>query len=211
MSDTDEPPGARRGGYTARVSEPRDPPDVTELLEQLAAGEPGASERVLEAMHGELHRMAQRLMADQRRSHTLQATALLNEAWMRLATAQAQKYEGQRHFLRAATRTMRNVLVDHARRRNAKKRQGGKARALLDDGIGSAEAHPDEFLALDESLTRLGERDEELLRVVELRFFGGLTAAEAGAAMGLTERQVHKRWASAREWLRRELSTNDTT
>ena len=154
--------------------------------------------------------MAHHLMADQRGGHTLQTTALLNEAWMRLAGERAEPYQSRRHFVRVAARAMRSVLVDHARRRNAKKRQGGRAQPLVNDALSYWDRSPTEMLALDEALTRLEQRDEEMSRVVELRFFGGLTAAETGAALGLTERQVLKRWTFARGWLRRELSIGKT-
>lgn len=153
--------------------------------------------------------MAHRLMSDQRGGHTLQTTALLHEAWMKLAGGRAQPYQTQKHFLRVASRAMRSVLVDHARRRNALKRQGGRAQPLFDDSLSIWDDGRTDILALDEALTRLGQRDDVMLRIVELRFFGGLTAAEAGAALGMSERQVLRRWTFARGWLRRELSQGD--
>jgi len=201
---------AKRVHYTAHVTDDVAPTDVDALLERLAEGDDQASGPLLDLLYGELHRMAKRLMADQRKGHTLQTTALLNEAWMRLAGGRAQPYQNRRHFVRVAARAMRSVLVDHARRRNAKKRQGGKARPLLADALEYWDRSPAEMLALDEALTRLEERDDEMSRVVELRFFGGLTASEAGAALGLTERQVLKRWTFARGWLRRELMIGST-
>ena len=192
--------------YSGGVADDVPPPDVAALLERLSAGDEAASAPLLDALHAELHRMAHRLMADQRGGHTLQTTALLNEAWMRIRGGRKEPYQDKRHFVRVAARAMRSVLVDHARKRNAKKRQHGRAQPLLADALSYWDENPTEMLALDEALTRLGERDEELARIVELRFFGGLTASEAGAALGLTERQVLKRWTFARGWLRRELS-----
>jgi RNA polymerase sigma factor (TIGR02999 family) len=197
----------RRLQYSGVVADDGSLSDVAALLERLSAGDEAASAPLLDALYAELHRMAHRLMADQRGGHTLQTTALLNEAWMRIAGGNRKEpYQDKRHFVRVAARAMRSVLVDHARKRNAKKRQGGRAQALVTDALSYWDDNPTELLALDEALTRLGERDEELARIVELRFFGGLTASEAGAALGLTERQVLKRWTFARGWLRRELS-----
>ena len=195
-----------RPQYSGVVADDAPLPDVAALLERLSAGDAAASAPLLDALYAELHRMAHRLMADQRGGHTLQTTALLNEAWMKIAGGRKEPYQDKRHFVRVAARAMRSVLVDHARKRNAKKRQGGKARPLLADALSYWDENPTEMLALDEALTRLATRDEELARIVELRFFGGLTAAETGAALGLTERQVLKRWTFARGWLRRELS-----
>ncbi|MDJ0521429.1 MAG: ECF-type sigma factor [Planctomycetota bacterium] len=183
--------------------------DVLALLDRVAAGDETASEALLALLYDELHGMARRLMADQRGGHTLQTTALLNEAWMRLAGARAEPYQTRAHFVRTAASAMRSVLVDHARRRNAKKRQHGRAEPLYTDQHVVFDEGQVDLLALDEALTRLGERDEEMLRIVELRFFGGLTAVEAGATLGLTERQVLKRWTFARGWLRRELSKGE--
>ncbi len=176
----------------------------------MADGDESASGQLLDLLYADLHRMAHRLMTDQRDGHTLQTTALLNEAWMRVAGARSEPYQSRRHFVGVAARAMRSVLVDHARKRNAKKRQGGKARPLLHDALSYWDRHPTEMLSLDEALTRLEERDAEMARIVELRFFGGLTAAETGKVLGLTERQVLKRWTFARGWLRRELEIGST-
>ncbi len=196
-------------GYAPCVNAEGPEDDVLALLDRVAAGDAEANASLLRVLYAELHGMAHRLMADQRRGHTLQTTALLHEAWMRLSGERAEPYQTRRHFVRTAASAMRSVLVDHARRRNAKKRQHGRAVPLYeDDHIVWDEGQVD-LLARDEVLTRLGERDEEMLRIVELRFFGGLTAAEAGATLGLTERQVLKRWTFARGWLRRELSLGE--
>lgn len=156
-------------------------------------------------LYDELRGIASRLMAEERRDHTLQPTALVHDAWMRLVGAQAE-FDDRRHFVRTAARAMRRVLVDHARGKNAKKRGGGQApiewsEYLADDG---AELAVD-LLALDEALEALARHDPELLRVVELRYFAGLTLEETGDALGMTAQQVYRAWGFARAWLRTEM------
>lgn len=182
---------------------------VDELLERLAEGDAAASEDLLALLYGELHGIARKLMSDQRAGHTLQTTALINEAWMRLTPGSGSRWQNRRHFVRAAARAMRHVLVDHARRRTAKKRQRDKARPFEEGAFEYWSKHPAELLALNELLENLGERDPEMLKVVELRYFGGLTLEETAAATGLTVRQVHIRWTFARGWLRRALEQGD--
>jgi RNA polymerase sigma-70 factor (ECF subfamily) len=180
-------------------------PDAETLFQQLTAGDPEAAEALFPIVYEELHAAAHRLMARERDNHTLQTTALLHEAWVKIAGDHAADFQDRRHFLRLASRAMRNVLVDHARRRNAKKRQGARAQPLIEDALAYWEEHHHDLLALDEALERLGEHDAELLRVVELRFFGGLTLEETGAVLGLSVSRTHKAWTFARSWLRRQL------
>ncbi len=175
---------------------------VTELLARVAAGDDQAAEAVFPLVYDELHGIAQHLMSRERGDHTLQTTALVNEAWLRLGGANA---ENRDHFVRLAARAMRRVLVDHARKRNAAKRQGQRAQPLLTDVLEFWDDRQVDLLALDEALERLGERDEDVLRVVELRFFSGLTLAEVGQVMGMSERKAGLAWTFARGWLRREL------
>lgn len=178
---------------------------TVQLLQRLADGDVEAADELFPLVYQELHDVAHRLMAKERGGHTLQTTALMHEAWMRLVGTGDGAFEDRRHFLRVAARAMRNVLVDHARRRNAKKRQRGRAQPLVEDALAYWEANHHDLLALDEALDRLGERDATLLRVVELRFFGGLTIEQTGQVLGLSPRQASKAWAFARSWLRREL------
>lgn len=197
------PPQHVACGYTAAVSDPLH--QTADLLQRLAGGDAAAGDELFPLVYRELHGVAHRLMAKERGGHTLQTTALMHEAWMRLIGTQDSSFADRRHFLRVAARAMRNVLVDHARRRNAKKRQGGRAEPLIEDALAYWESNHHDLLALDEGLTRLGERDENLLRVVELRFFAGLTNDEAAEVLGLSPRQCSKAWAFARSWLRREM------
>ena len=181
------------------------PGATARLLRRMVDGDPAAAAELLPIVYRELHVVAERLMAGERRAHTLQPTALIHEAWLRLMGGADLEFEDRGHFLRIAAREMRRVLVDHARGRNAAKRGAGRGRAPLSAALAWWDQDPTDVLALDEALDRLGARDEQLARIVELRFFAGLTNDETGAALGLTERQVRLGWASARGWLRREL------
>ncbi len=180
---------------------------TTQLLLRMARGDSLASAELLPLLYDELHGIAQRFMAGERRDHTLQPTALLNEAWLRLAGSPDAQYVDRTHFLRVAARAMRHVLVDHARAKRSAKRGGGRAAVSLDidEALAYWESDHTDLLALHEALERLNEKDPQLNDIVELRFFGGLTAEETGSALGLTERQVGLGWSFARGWLHREL------
>ena len=179
--------------------------EIRRLLERMARGDAEAAERLFPVVYRELHRIAHRLMVGERAGHTLQTTALVHEAWLRLKPTGDAGTNTRLHFLGLATRAMRRVLIDHARRKGAHKRDGGVRHSLLDDVLEQWGGDSDELLALDEALERLGARDPALRRVVELRFYGGLTLEEVGAVLGMTVRQVHRRWTLARGWLRLQL------
>lgn len=173
------------------------------LLRSMAAGDLDAAEQLLPIVYQELHRLARRLMGRERAGHTLQATALLHEAWLRLAEP-GTDYADRGHFLRVAARAMRHVLVDHARARAAHKRGHGQridldAEALQapDDGLG--------VLAVDETLARLHALDQQLGQIVELRFFGGLDNAAVADALQISLRSVERGWRTARAFLIRDL------
>lgn len=173
-------------------------------------GDADAQTELYDRLYDELHGIAHRLMARERGNHTLQTTALVNEAWLRLAGGGAPlRPEDQGHFVRLAARAMRRVLVDHARRRQAGKRQGQRAQPLIEETLSHLDDQQTDLIALDEALTRLGARDETAQRVVELRFFSGLTLSEVGAVLGKTERQAGLTWAFARGWLKRELARGE--
>ena len=175
-----------------------------QLLERINGGDAAAVDELFPIVYDELRGLAGRLMANERGPHTLQATALMHEAWLRLNGGDT-RYENKRHFMRVAARAMRRVLVDHARKRNATKRGGELSRVPLDDALALYDENPIDLLALDEALGRLEERDESLARIVDLRFFAGLTLEEVGEVLHLSVRQVHRGWTFARGWLRREL------
>ena len=175
-------------------------------MQRLGGGDSSAASELLPLLYEELHALAGRQMRGERADHTLQATALLNEAWLRLVDTNDPEWEDRRHFLRVAARAMRNVLVDHARSKQAQKRGGGKAPVQLEEALALWERDDLDLIALDEALIKLGETDEELMRVVELRFFAGLTLEEAGTVLDKTVRQVHRAWVLAKSWLHRELT-----
>ena len=183
-----------------------DPERVTRLLERATSGDRAAAEELLPLLYGELKGVAVRSMRSERADHTLQPTALVHEAWLRLVGGGgAPRFESRRHFVRLAARAMRNVLVDHARARQAQKRGEGQEAASLDAVLAGFEEQHLDLLALHEALERLQEIDAPLARLVELRFFAGLTIEETARALELSTPTVERHWRVARMWLRREL------
>jgi len=163
-------------------------------------------QRLLGAVYDELRAIAQQRMGGERRFHTLQATALVHEAYLRLFGKEGATFENRAHFFHAAADAMRKVLIDHARARNAQKRGGGRAALQVADAAEFIDAPDmDGFLALDDAISRLEGVDPEAAAVVRLRFFAGLSEAGIGAALGLSERTVRRDWAFARAWLRDTL------
>jgi RNA polymerase sigma factor (TIGR02999 family) len=177
---------------------------AAELLRRMEAGDVEAPEELLSLLYRELHGIARQMMAGERNGHTLQTTALIHEAWLRL-TGTRIEYEGQGHFLRTAALAMRRILVDHARAKRSAKRGGGRRAEPLDEALAIYEERSIDLLALDEALDRLRGIDEQLAQIVELRHFAGLTLEETGRALGISTTQAHRGWGFARGWLRREL------
>lgn len=178
---------------------------VTVLLQRLQRGEAGALDRLLPLVYQELRSAAQRALARERAGHTLQPTDLVHEAWLKLSAGVKVEWQGRAHFLAVASRAMRQVLVDHARRRHAGKRGADAVHVSLSHAGARDAIAPEELLALDAALDRLGERDPRLRQVVECRFFGGLTEREIAEVLGVTERTVQRDWARARAWLHQEI------
>jgi RNA polymerase sigma factor (TIGR02999 family) len=177
--------------------------DATLLLERMRAGDAAAQEQLLACLYAELRRLASSYMADERREHTLQPTALVHEAFVRLTQGPATGLESRAQFFRTAARAMRQVLVDHARRRGRAKRDG--LRVELDVELVGAEEPALDLVALEEALVELEASEPELARLVELRFFAGLEPAEIARAEGKSERTVRRDLLFARGWLRRRL------
>ena len=179
---------------------------VTELLRAWAAGEAGASEELIPLVYAELRRQARRVLRREGEGHTLQPTALVHEAWLRLDGQHDARWQSRTQFLAVAAQTMRRVLVDHARARRALKRGGGGTQVTLGQAD-HAVATPEnvDVLALDEALARLAIMDPRKARLVELRYFAGLSMPEAAATLGISLATVGREWAVARMWLRREL------
>ncbi|MDX2115453.1 MAG: sigma-70 family RNA polymerase sigma factor [Planctomycetota bacterium] len=183
--------------------------DLTQLLERARAGDVSAASAVFAEAFEQLRSIARRHLAGERLDHTLQATALVNEAFVRMVGQRETGWENHAHFIHSASQAMRRILVDHARARGRAKRGGGQARVRLDDGaLPEAPAgleHLD-ILALDEALTRLAALDERQARLVELRCFGGMSEEEAAELLGISRRTASIDWSFAKAWLRRELS-----
>jgi RNA polymerase sigma-70 factor (ECF subfamily) len=190
--------------------EPADMPvpadaDVTKLLQLAATGDPSAEAALVACVYDDMRRQAAAMMRRQRRDHTLDATGLLHEAWLRIARGRAVDWKNRGHYFAVAARAMRSVLIDHARAKASRKRGDGRARISLNGLFVKDENRVIDLLALDEALRRLAERDEDAANVVEMRFFGGLTAEEAAISLGVSLRKVERDWEFARTWLRREL------
>jgi RNA polymerase sigma-70 factor, ECF subfamily len=180
--------------------------DVTGLLHAWRAGDPRALEDLVPLLSRELHRIAKHHMAAQPAGQTLQTTALVNEAWVHLIDAKRASWLDRSHFIAACSQIMRRILVDHARGRQAAKRGGGAPVVSLEEAwITSVEPDTD-VVALDEALETLAEVDPRKAKVVELRFFGGLSVKETAAVLEISEESVLRDWRLARAWLARELS-----
>ncbi len=154
-------------------------------------------------VYAELRRLADNYLRNERPGHTLQPTALVHEAYMRLAGQEQPDYESRAHFSGVAAQVMRQILVDHARRRNASKRGGGVRPLSLDEGIDAAEERAGDLIALDDALTALAQQDPKKARLIELRYFGGLTAEEAAEVTSLSVQAVYREIRIANAWLRR--------
>ncbi len=178
---------------------------TTLLLRRMAGGDREAADEFLPLVYAELHELASRLMSGERRDHTLQPTALVHEAWLRVGSSEGLATGERTQFLSIAARAMRNVLIDHARRRQAQKRGAGGERRPLDVVLEAfAENGPDP-LELDEALRRLGGLDPELVSIVEQRFFAGASNEEIASVLGVSTRTVERGWRTAQAWLRAEL------
>lgn len=178
---------------------------MSRLLQELGSGRTGALGELVPLVYTELRTQAGRALRQERRGHTLDTAGLVNEAYLRLLAQRELRPENRTQFLAIAARTMRAVLVDHARRRRAQKRGGEAAHVGLEDVSAATGADRVDLLALDEALARLAGFDAELARIVELRFFAGQTLEATAAALDLSTATVKRDWAAAKAWLRREI------
>lgn len=179
---------------------------VTKLLLDLKNGDPAAVDGLIPIVYDELRRLAAHYLRDERAAHTLQPTALVHEAYLKLVAQDMPDWESRSHFFGVAAHLMRQILVDHARRHRSQKRGGGQVPASLDDVIGFAPMRADDIVALDDALHALAAVDARKSKVVELRFFGGLTVEETARALNVSVGTIGREQRLAEAWLHRELS-----
>jgi RNA polymerase sigma factor (TIGR02999 family) len=179
--------------------------EVTRILNAIENGEAAAAEQLLPLVYHELRKIAAHKMAAEAAGHTLQPTALVHEAWLRLVGAEDRKWENRAHFFGAAAEAMRRILVDHARRKLSQKRGRGVEAEPLNESALVLSAPPDELLAVHDALDKLALEDTEAAQLVKLRYFVGMTMEEAASAMGMAPRTAERIWTYARVWLRREI------
>lgn len=182
--------------------------DVTALLERLRDGDSGAERALIDCLYADLHRLAANYMRHERPWHTIQPTALVNEAYVKLIDKGSRNWRNRGHFMAAAAVAMRRILIDYARSRLAERRGGGSPMAPLDEDAAVTMQRPEELIALDRALEKLAAFDPELARLVEWRFFGGLTDDEAAQLLGVSPRTIKRRWGAAKAWLYGELNGN---
>ena len=179
--------------------------DVTQILNAIQQGDARAAAELLPLVYDELHKLAAHKMAGESSGHTLQATALVHEAWLRLAGSSQQSWQNRAHFFGAAAEAMRRILVEHARRKQSLKRGGAAERVEFDESAIVLTAPADELLAVHEALDRLAAEDATAAELVKLRYFVGMTMEEAAEALGLAKRTAENLWTYARVWLHREI------
>jgi len=180
--------------------------DVSHILSAIEQGDPHAPEQLLPLIYEELRRLAAQKLAQEKPGQTLQATALVHEAYLRLVTKPSgQRWDSRGHFFAAAAEAMRRILIDNARRKDAEKHGGGWQRHDLLEAELAIDSTGGALLAVDAALSRLASREPQIARLVELRFFAGLPLQQAAECLGISERTAYRHWAYARAWLRREL------
>ena len=179
--------------------------EITQLLLAWNQGDEHALDRLMPLVHGELHRLAHRYMAGERADHTLQTTALVNEAYLRLIDSSRVRWQNRAHFFAVSAQLMRRILVDVARARAKLKRGGGATQVSLDEVMEIPREPGADLIALDDALTRLAAFDERKSKVVELRFFGGMSVEETAEVLGISPMTVMRDWGLAKVWLLREL------
>jgi len=184
--------------------------DVTRILQSVDSGDPKAVEELLPLVYDELRRLAAVKMARENPGQTLQATALVHEAWIRLSGSQGQSWEGRTHFFSAAAEAMRRILIDQARRKARIKHGAGQPADALHESRIEMEVPSEEVLAVDEALNELEEKDSMAAEVVKLRYFAGMNLEEVGKSLGISRRSAGRHWAYARSWLRGAIRRNSS-
>lgn len=183
--------------------------EATQILAAITDGDRSSADRLMEIVYDDLRALAASYLGAETRSNTLQPTAVVHEAFMKLVDQDNVDWRGRSHFFAVGATTMRHILVDHARRRSADKRGGGRQRIALNEELTVSPQQDEDVLAVDEALTTLAEIDPQRAQIVELRFFGGLTNDEVAGVLGISRRAVQKKWAGTRVWLRRHLSAGE--
>ncbi len=184
---------------------------VSKLLLNWGQGDQGAREALIPLVYDELRRLARRYLRRERRDHTLQSAALVNEAYLRLIRQEHPQWQNRAHFFGVAAQLMRHILVDHARNRAAAKRGAGAPRLTLDPDVALPQERDVDLIALDDALNQLAALDPQQSRLVELRFFGGLSIEETSVVLGISPATVKREWATARAWLQREMRNKETS
>jgi RNA polymerase sigma factor (TIGR02999 family) len=187
------------------VREP-EPKDVTKLLVKWSKGDSAALDALIPLVYGELRRLARHYLQREKQNHTLSSTSLVHEAYLRLITQTEVSWQNRAHFFGVASQMMRRILVDHARKYAYAKRGGGATTLALDEALCSPQRRDIDLVALDDALNSLAKLDQRQSRLVELRFFGGLSIEETSEVLGVSTPTVKRDWASARAWLFREIS-----
>lgn len=188
------------------ASSPKTVNGVTELLRRWSGGDEQARDALVPLVYDELRQVARRNLRSQRRDHTLQSTALVHEAFLRLVNQESVRWDDRIHFFAVASHIMRRIIVDHARKRSAAKRGGNAVTLLLDDQVAPAKQRALDVVALDDALNELSKISPQLGRIVEMRFFAGFSIEETALAMGVSPATIKRDWAMARAWLYRELA-----
>jgi RNA polymerase sigma factor (TIGR02999 family) len=188
-------------------SETRKSQEITVFLKAWSGGNREAADRLMQLVYKELRKLAAKYLQKQHSDHTLQPTALVHEAYMKLIDASQVDWQDRAHFFAVAAQTMRHILVDHARAATADKRGGGVQKIALDEAVSFSEKQDIDLIALDEALQQLAEQDATQSRIIELRFFGGLTVEETAAVLKISPATVKREWAMARAWLYRQIKS----
>ena len=184
---------------------------VTVLLARWNKGEAAAREALVPLVYEELRRVARKCLAEQRRDYTLQSTALVHEAYLRLVARTSVHWQDRVHFFAVAARLMRGILVDHARKHSAAKRGGDAVTLVLDEAVVLPKKNEVDLVALDDALSRLAKLDDRQSQIVELRFFGGLSIEDVSHVLGISSATVKREWATARLWLHNAMSSTAET
>jgi len=184
-------------------------PDVTQILQEVRDGDRDAPARLMPLVYDELRRLADHYLRQERPDHTLQPTALVHEAYLKLVDQTRVDWKNRAHFFGVAAQVMRRILVDHARRHRASKRGGLRQKLTLDEAVDYSQPRDVDLVALDDALTALAQLDARQSKIVEFRFFGGLTIEETAVALGISPATVKVDWSMAKAWLRREIRKED--